>query len=151
MSTEPRITELPLTADHAAFQVMVREMKTDLDRLQCDPSSRECVLQVFGRSESMRERLTRHFAREEAAWSRREAAFDASTRRWVRLLVEQHRAMEAQLDFVCAQLRASLETETAVAAACDEALRALLRDLTTHELSEDRLFQRSIFEDLDGV
>jgi hypothetical protein len=59
--------------------------------------------------------------------------------------------MELQLDHICALLEGCVGTASEVPRACDEALRELLRDLATHELSEDRLFQRSIFEDLDGT
>jgi hypothetical protein len=130
---------------------MVREIKTELDRLQCDPGSRECQILLFGLVQAMRERLKRHFESEERAWNQHAPAFDASTKRWVHLLSDQHREMEKQIDLVHVQLEQCLGSGESVPPPCDERARALLRDLTTHELSEDRVFQRSIFEELDGL
>lgn len=141
----------PLAGEHAAFRVMVREIKTELDRLQCDPGSRECQILLFGLVQSMRERLKRHFESEEGEWNQRAPTFDASTRRWVHLLSDQHREMGKELDLVHTELEQCLGSGQPVPPPCDERVRALLRDLATHELSEDRVFQRSIFEELDGV
>lgn len=134
--------------DHDALRAMVCDVKAGLDRLQCDPGGPEPAFAMRNALNQMRQRLERHFAREEAGWSIA-AGRDPSTERWVRSLTEQHRDFEARMRDMLGELDRCLGESTAISPGCDASIRALLTDLTAHELSEDRLLQRAIFEELD--
>lgn len=142
----------PIAEHHAAFRSMVRDIKAELDRLQCDPRSRICGAILLDRLCQMRERLKRHFEDEERMWNRRrDGLLDPSTRRWMGVVAAQHRESEERLEWLVDALARCLTSDGSVPPDCDASTRALLTDLTNHEMCEARLFQRAIFEDLDCV
>lgn len=142
----------PIAEEHAAFRSMVRDIKADLDRLQSDPRSRVCGAVLLDRLCHMRERLKHHYEDEELAWRRRcERGMDATTQRWIRSVTDQHRRSEVELEQVIDDLGRSLSTDAFVPSPCNASVRALVTELVRLEWSDDRLFQRAIFEDLDGV
>jgi 1,6-anhydro-N-acetylmuramate kinase len=88
-----------------------------------------------------------HFATEEAQWTRVDLArADWTTVRWVHRLVREHRDFEARLAKVLSRVEAAKKDGKLPSAAIETQIRAILADLLDHELSETRLFQRSIFE-----
>jgi hypothetical protein len=142
----------PIEEHHAAFRSMLRDIKSELDRLQCDPRSRVSGAILLDRLCQMRERLRHHYEDEERLWNRRNnAPLDASTIRWMGVIAAQHRESEQRLEWLVDALERCLTSDDGIPAACEASTRALLSDLANNELCEARLFQRAIFEDLESV
>ncbi len=142
----------PLAEDHAAFRTMVRDIKSELDRLQCDPRSRISGAILLDRLCQMRERLKHHYEDEERLWNRHNSApLDSSTIRWMGVVAAQHRESEQRLEWLVDALERCLTSDDGVPPSCEASTRALLTDLANDEMCEARLFQRAIFEDLDSV
>lgn len=139
-----------IASDHQALGAMVREVKADLDRLQCDPCGRQPAFALRNTLHQMHQRLERHFAHEEAGWSSTKDR-DPSSERWVRTLTKQHRDFESRMRDILDELDRDLKAGGPLSVECNAAMRAVLTDLTAHELSEDRLLQRAIFEGLEGA
>lgn len=104
--------------------------------------------------EGFRRRLAAHFASEELQWSGRTATrLDRTTSLWIERLVREHRGFERRLDAVLSQLDETKGTNSPPSAGIAAEIRAILKDLLEHELSETRFFQRTVFEeaaDLSG-
>jgi hypothetical protein len=142
----------PIEENHAAFRNMVREIKCELDRLQCDPRSRVSGAILLDRLCQMRERLKQHYEDEERLWNRRNGApLDASTIRWMGAIAAQHRESEQRLEWLVDALERCLTSDDGVLPSCEASTRALLTDVANDEMCEARLFQRAIFEDLESV
>lgn len=144
----------PIAEHHAAFQHMVRDIKCELDRLQCDPRSRVSGAILLDRLCQMRERLKHHYEDEERLWNRRSTGggIDSSTMRWMGVIAAQHRESEQRLEWLVDALERCLTTDDGgVPPSCDASTRALISDLANNEMCEARLFQRAIFEDLESV
>ncbi|MBK7874345.1 MAG: hemerythrin domain-containing protein [Planctomycetes bacterium] len=91
--------------------------------------------------------LRRHFREEEASdvFGTDERASTA-TRRWVETTLAAHRDFESRLDALGRLLSCEPPSPE-----FEPGLRALVRDLFEHELSEERLVQRLVFEEPDGL
>lgn len=96
-----------------------------------------------GHLDEFRRRLSIHFASEELEWNGRpEGRMDRTTSLWIERLVREHRGFERRIDDVVAQLDSARETTSSPAGE----IRGILEELLEHELSEARLFQRTVFE-----
>lgn len=141
-----------LEAEHGAFRASVREIQAELDRRQ---QSRDLIgggETLLAEIDTFRERLIRHFRFEESGWSRPEVAARCtpSTRRWIATLTRQHEDFLTRIDAIVGVLETALETGAKVPERFGGELSSLLADLTRHEFSESRLYQRAVFEDLGG-
>ena len=141
-----------LEAEHGAFRASVREIQAELDRRQ---QSRDLVgggETLLAQLDAFRERLNRHFEFEESGWNRPEVAAHCtpSTRRWIGTLTRQHEDFLSRIESIVGVLEASLTSGSKLSDSFGGELSSLLADLTRHEFSETRLFQRAVFEDLGG-
>ena len=142
-----------LESEHGAFRASVREIQAELDRrLQSRDlaAGGETLLVAL---DEFHDRLKRHFEFEEQGWTRPDVAARCtpSTRRWIATLTRQHADFIARIEIVVAMLEASLTHASRLPERFAGELSSLLADLTRHEFSETRLFQRAMFEDLGGL
>lgn len=105
---------------------------------------RDCLRVEF---DSFARLLRRHFAQEECAeLFRPDCASTPAGRRWAESTLEAHRAFESRLDELGRMLHGGPPE-----AAFEEGLLSLIDDLFEHELSEERLVQRLVFEESEGL
>lgn len=142
----PRRVE-ELRREHEAFRGVGIALLDALDACAASPAAAERHACLRDEYDAFARLLRRHFREEEASdvFALDERASSA-TRRWVDSTVAAHRAFESRLDalgrrLACTPPEAGFEPE----------LRALVRDLLEHELSEERLVQRLVFEEPDGL
>jgi hypothetical protein len=135
-----------IAIEHTALRESSRRILALLDGATCACGANGCAKCLREDTRSFARRIRQHFEVEEAAWRTGDAASDASTRKWIESLVRQHRDLDRRLESVCSRLEGARSPGTAAAAGVSAALRGILGDLIEHELSEARLFQRSVFE-----
>jgi hemerythrin-like domain-containing protein len=141
-----------LEQEHGAFRTIVREIEAELARRQQARDLEGCGETLLAQLDDFSGRLKRHFTYEESGWSRVEVAMKCSpaTRRWIDMLTRQHDDFRQRIDRLTAALETSLVSGVRLPGTFEGELSSLLADLTRHELSESRLFQRSVFEELGG-
>lgn len=135
-----------IAAEHGALRESAAAIRSALERDRCSCGSSGGCTCLRDRVEDFRRRLLQHFAAEEALWQAVEpGCTDWTTLRWIDRLAREHDAFRrrtAEVRLGLADLRPSLEVRSK--------LRAILDDLFEHELSETKLFQRSVFEGRTG-
>lgn len=131
---------------HEEFRRSVAQLHAALRACHDGPDAgvSACVRAEF---DSFARLLRRHFAQEELAGPfRPECAATAAARRWAERTVAAHRTFESRLDALGRLLDAPGD-----AVRFEAGLRALIDDLFEHELSEERLVQRFVFEEPDAL
>jgi hypothetical protein len=136
-----------VAAEHGHLREMSGRFLALLDGALCDCGVQGCTGCLDRELAALSQRLHLHFAEEENSWKAADwARGDASTRAWIGDLVREHGEFRARLlegsHAVDAARKAGLPLEEKAV----ESLRAIFKDLLEHELSEVRLFQRSVIE-----
>jgi hypothetical protein len=143
-----------LEGEHEVFRAAVREINAELDRARDSRDSRDLRCEgdaLLVLLERFRELLQRHFSSEEEGWGRADPAeCTPSTQRWIAMLTQQHGDFLERIEQLIAGLEAALMPGGGLPPGFEGELSALLRDLTQHEFSESRLFQRAVFEEMGG-
>jgi hypothetical protein len=133
--------------EHGLLREMSGNLLALLDGSHCACGVRGCTACIGREFEVFSRRLHLHFAEEEGSWNAIDwARGDAALRAWIADLVTQHAAFRAQLSEASRAIEAARAASKPVAGEAETLLRAILRDLVEHELSEVRLFQRSVIE-----
>lgn len=133
--------------EHGLLREMSGSLLALLDGSLCPCSARHCARCIDRDLAAFSQRLHLHFAEEENSWKAADwARGDASTRAWIADLVRQHGEFRAQLHEASQAVDAARSAGEEVDEKAVSILRGILRDLVEHELSEVRLFQRSVIE-----
>jgi len=144
--TEPK-TANALAIEHGALRAAAIALRRMLGATTCDCGSETGCSCLRDRVEDLHRRLLRHFAAEEALWHALEpGGADWTTLRWIARLERDHddfrrRTAEVRLELAGTRPSPALRWK----------LHGILDDLLEHELSEAKLFQRSVFEGRTGV
>jgi hypothetical protein len=140
--------------DHATLRAGAHKIGDALAGRTCDfgcgdrAGSCGCLLELL---RTFSTRLREHFEDEESGWkSGNTPDGDSTSRRWIERLMREHEDFRERLASVCTELEGAADPASMPRAACAVAIRSLLDDLLRHELSEARLFQRTVFEELGG-
>ena len=151
-SPDPSAIDRRLEQEHVAFRAAVREIQAELDRRRQSRDLAGCGETMLAQLDQFGARLKTHFEYEESGWARAEASADLppATRRWIDALTCQHDDFRVRIERLVSALSSSLLTTSSLPATFEGDLSSLLADLTQHEFSEARLFQRSMFEELGG-
>jgi len=97
--------------------------------------------------EFLAHRLESHFAAEEESWCGIDRPrCDRTTLHWIDRLVDHHAEIRKRLDELRAPLERARQSGEPLDPELTTGMRELLDELGEHELSEARLFQRSVFE-----
>jgi hypothetical protein len=140
-----------LENEHDVFRASVREIKAELDRGRDSRdflSEGDALLVLL---QDFRELLKRHFSFEEKGWNEVDPAeCTPSTQRWVAMLTRQHEHFLETIDRLVSSLESALLRGKRLPPGFEGELSGLLHELTQHEFSESRLFQRAVFEELGG-
>ena len=127
--------------DHVAVRDMAWRIHDELSRERATAEDLAELLEAF------RDRIEAHFGLEERRWSgSQDSIRDRTTENWVRALVHEHRDIERRIGEILSRLNAEKEARRTPSAPVVSAIRRLVDDLCTHELSETKLFQRLVFE-----
>jgi len=131
-----------LAVEHGALRAAASGLRGALEAKRCDCGSNGGCSCLRDRVDQLRRHLLQHFDAEEKLWSaiERDRA-DWATLRWIDRVEAEHERFrrltaEARLGLAEPELAPDLRSK----------LRAILDDLLEHELSETKLFQRSVFE-----
>lgn len=140
-----------LESEHDVFRASVREIRAELDRgrnsrdLRSEGDALLVLLQEF------RALLKRHFSFEEQGWNEADPAeCTPSTQRWIAMLTHQHGDFLERIEKLILALEGSLMSGAKLPAEFEGEISAVLDELSQHEFSESRLFQRAVFEELGG-
>lgn len=136
-----------VAAEHGHLREMSGHLVALLDGTTCPCGVKGCTRCIDLELAALSQRLHQHFAEEESSWTAADwARGDASTRAWIRDLVRQHGDFRTKLSEASAAVGAARSAGTPIAEKAVALVRGILRDLVEHELSEVRLFQRSVVE-----
>ena len=129
--------------DHAALHAVALELHGACAKCGCGS--------LLERMRDFGARLATHFDAEERLWREvDDERLDWSARKWIANLVRDHEDFRGRIEGITRALAAA----EAGARPPDDLvgdIRRLLGDLLQHELSESRLFQRAVFENLSGA
>ncbi len=127
---------------------MAGQIRCALEGKSCScgsPGTHACLLQHL---ESFGRRLEGHFAAEETLWHGADhARADWTTRHWIERLTREHGEFTKRLRAVRLGLEEPGRSASAPSAEMVATIGGILDDLLAHELTETRLFQRSVFEE----
>jgi len=133
--------------EHGLLREMSGSLLALLDGPLCPCGARRCARCIDRDLAAFSQRLHLHFAEEEDSWKAADwARCDASTRAWIEDLAGQHAEFRAQLCEASRAVDAARSAGEEVEESAVSILKGILRDLVDHELSEARLFQRSVIE-----
>lgn len=136
-----------LRREHEAFRRSARSLLEQLSacrRRESGSARRDCVREEF---DAFARLLRRHFREEEASEVFTPSKqTSGSARRWIEATLAAHREFESRIDALDRRLTAE-PPDPEIA----DDVRALVNDLFEHELSEERLVQRLVFEEPDGL
>jgi len=131
-----------LSIEHGALRATAIALRGRVEAARCDCGSDSGCVCLREGVEDLHRRLLRHFAAEEALWHSMDAgSADWTTLRWIARLEREHDEFRRRT----AEIRVEI-SEPGPSPALRSKLRSILDDLLEHELSEARLFQRSVFE-----
>jgi hypothetical protein len=136
-----------VAAEHGHLREMSGSLLALLDGSLCPCGARRCARCIDRDLAAFSQRLHLHFAEEESSWKAADwARGDASTRAWISDLVRQHEDFRGKLHDASRAVDAARSASEEVDEKAVSILKDLLRELVDHELSEVRLFQRSVVE-----
>ncbi len=136
-----------VAAEHGHLREMSGSLLALLDGSACECGAHGCTRCIDRELAALSQRLHLHFAEEENSWNAADwARGDASTRSWIRDLVKQHADFRARLLEGSRAVELARKEGRAVEEKTTALLRGIVHDLLEHELSEVRLFQRSVIE-----
>lgn len=133
--------------EHAALRATSGAILALLDGMRCACGEVACARCIQTEMKTFSRRLQAHFDEEESSWkdadwARREAAMRA----WIDGLLAEHRDFRTRLAEACSALEEARIVGRSVEGELKAGIRSILAELAEHELSEVRLFQRSVVE-----
>ena len=135
------------TEAHDALREMTRGLMFLLGGSPCACGATRCARCLGRGMEFLAHRLEPHFVAEEESWRGIDRPrCDRTTLHWIDRLVDQHATFRKRLDDLRAPLERARQAGGPLDAELAAGMRDLLDELAEHELSEARLFQRSVFE-----
>ncbi|MFN0009892.1 MAG: hypothetical protein ACKVXR_18520 [Planctomycetota bacterium] len=135
------------TEAHDALREMTRSLMFLLGGSPCACGATRCARCLGRGMEFLTHRLESHFVVEEESWRGIDRPrCDWTTLHWIDRLVDQHAEFRKRLGNLRAPLERARQAGEPLDAELSAELRVLLDELVEHELSEARLFQRSVFE-----
>jgi hypothetical protein len=140
-----------LEEEHDDFRAAVREIRAELDRGRDSRDLRSESDALLVLMHAFRELLDGHFTHEEKGWNEANPEqCTPSTQRWIAMLTCQHGDFRSRIEKLVLSLESALLSGRPLPPEFEGELSSLLQDLTQHEYSESRLFQRAVFEELGG-
>ncbi|MFN0242828.1 MAG: hypothetical protein ACKVWV_08055 [Planctomycetota bacterium] len=131
-------------ANQELLRALAESLTAELARLAAEHDG-DVLVSLRQRVHALHAGLTRHFEREHEHWSHLRSD-DPGVQRWIKLQSDQHAELDALLHTFDESLGQCADPASAPCAEWASTARAI-RELTLHQLSEERLFQRSVLDE----
>lgn len=132
-------------ANQELLRALAESLTSELARLEGEKRDASVLAALRNRIQALQSGLHRQFEREHDHWNRVEAR-DPSTQRWIRIQIELHNDLDSRLRTLDEQLAGCADAASAPLSEWNAAARAI-RQMTLHQLSEERLFQQSVLDE----